>query len=289
MTPAHVVQLETPKGVLLHGLWFGPKKPRRAFVLVHGLTSSAFSTARVLPLVDAKTAVLTFNTRGHGLANDIKTKATSKKPLIGGSAHEIFIDCVDDIDGAIRACKKQGVKDIFLIGHSTGCQKSIYWASKRKGGNGVKGIVLLAPISDYASHKHLLGEKLLREGVEYAWRAVHRGRAQEMMPAKYAGVFPCDAQRFLSLYTPESAEEVFSYAHEKVPQALRAVRIPVHLVLAEKDEFSDRPAEQIAAWFALHTRALHTSIIRGSNHFFKKKEKGIAQEVRRFVERVSRK
>lgn len=289
MIPANVVHIETPKGVSLHGLWFGPKKPRRVFVLIHGLTSSAFSISRVLPLVDAKTAVLSFNNRGHGIVNDVKSKKKQTKPVLGGSAHELFSDCVDDIDGALRFCKKQKAGEVYLIGHSTGCQKAIFWASKRKGGSGVKGIVLLAPISDYASHLWMLGEKKLARGVEHAWRLVKMGRVHDFMPAIYAGPFPCDAQRFLSLYTPESIEEVFSYAHARTPEALHAVKVPVHLVLAEKDEFSDRPAKDIAAWFVEHTKTLKVSVIRGANHFFKKKEEGIAREVRRFVEEVRRK
>lgn len=289
MIPAHVVQLVTPKGVLLHGLLFGPKKAKRVFVLVHGLTSSAFSISRVLPLLDAKTAVLTFNNRGHGIVNDVKTKKKTTEPILAGSAHELFADCVDDIDGAVRFVKKQGAKEVHLIGHSTGCQKIVYWASKRNGGRSAQSITLLAPISDYASQKHMLGEKKLERGVAYAWKMVREGRARQMMPKEFAGVFPCDAQRFLSLYTPESAEEVFSYAHKRVPEALRATRVPIHLVLAEKDEFSDRKPERIAEWFAEHTRILSVTVIRGSNHFFKKKEKEVARAVRKAVEEKRKK
>ena len=148
MTPAHVVQFETPKGVLLHGLWFGPKKPKRAVVLVHGLTSSAFSVARVLGRVDKYTAVLSFNNRGYGVVNQVKkVKGVKTEFILAGSAHELFTDCVDDIEGALRFVRAQKVRQLYLVAHSTGCQKSVYFASRGNTKN-LKGIMLLAPISD---------------------------------------------------------------------------------------------------------------------------------------------
>ena len=66
MQPCHVVEIETPKKVRLNGLWFGPKRPKRAILWVHGLGSSAFSKIGIFDyLIDKDTAVLAFNNRGH--------------------------------------------------------------------------------------------------------------------------------------------------------------------------------------------------------------------------------
>ena len=157
MTPAHVVEIITPKRFVLNGLWFGPysakatkgtaKKPKRVIVWMHGLGSSVFSKLGIIELLArGDTAVLAFNNRGHDV---VSKSARGKKYIIAGAAHEVFTDCVDDIQGAINFVKKQGVRDIYLVGHSTGCQKSIYWAHKKKG-KGIKGIILLAPLSDYS-------------------------------------------------------------------------------------------------------------------------------------------
>lgn len=288
MIPAHVVQFETPKGVSLHGLWFGPKKPKRVAILVHGLTSSAFSVARVVGLVDRETAVLSFNNRGYGIVNQVKRRRGKKTTFIlAGSAHEIFTDCIDDIEGALRFVRAQGIRQLYLVGHSTGCQKSVYFASRGNTKN-LKGIVLLAPISDYASQKWMDRGGALKKGTALARRLVRTGRGDELMPRELAGVFPCDAQRFLSLYTPESVEEVFSYAHARVPRVLRSVRIPLLLVLAEKDEYSDRPAGDIAEWFAKHSQTLRVDVIADSNHFFTEKEKELTKVMRRFLEETTK-
>src|ERR1700722_3607606 len=150
MTPAYVVQITTPKKYVLNGLWFGPKKPKRVVIWVHGLGSSMFSKLNLIrAIVDPHTAVLAFNNRGFERVAQIRRTADSKsKRLLAGAAHERFVDCVDDIQGAVNFVRKRKVKSIYLAGHSTGCQKSIYWASKK--GKNVKGIILLAPVSDYA-------------------------------------------------------------------------------------------------------------------------------------------
>ena len=63
--PCHRVRFETPKKVLLDGLWFGPKKPTQVIVFVHGLSSSTFSMSSLVnALTYDNTAVLTFNNRG---------------------------------------------------------------------------------------------------------------------------------------------------------------------------------------------------------------------------------
>ncbi len=287
MREANVIHIVTPKGVNLNGLWFGPKKPERVVVLVHGLMSSAFSMRRVLELVDKTTAVLTFNNRGHGLMNYVtKNRPNSKKQkwILGGSAHEVFTDCVDDIDGALSYVRAQGVKVIYLAGHSTGCQKSIYFASRGNIRN-LSGIVLLAPISDYASYLAIddKGGKY-KKALAAARKLVKAGMPHEMLPAELSGEFTCDAQRFISLYTPNSAEEIFCYASpKKVPKTLKKVKVPILTVLAEKDEYADRSAKSMADWFTAHTYSGEVAIIAGSDHSFTEQEKPLRDVIVRFM------
>src|SRR3989344_5323781 len=107
MRPAHVIEIITPKKFLLNDLWFGPTKPRRAIIWVHGLSSSAFSMKRTISaIVDKNTAVITFNNRGYGVVNKLYSKGKGKTATIAGAAHEIFTDCVDDVEGAVGFVRK---------------------------------------------------------------------------------------------------------------------------------------------------------------------------------------
>jgi alpha-beta hydrolase superfamily lysophospholipase len=275
--------MTTPMKFVLNGLWFGSEKPKYAIVLVHGMFSSAFSLGRLVEeLADDRTAVLTFNNRGHGTVNDVKQRVgMERKYHRAGTAHEIFTDCVDDIEGAVRFARAQGAKKIFLAGHSTGCQKSVYYTYKTSGKK-TAGVILLAPLSDYAGDRK---KPQLRKAVAVAKRMVKAGKSQELLPPgtwwHYA-----DAQRFLSLYTPDSVEEIFSYSQpEKKPKIYSSVTIPMIALFAGDDEYSERPVAKLVEWFTKNSKAkrFQTAVIPKVGHSFREGEFAAASVIRRWI------
>jgi pimeloyl-ACP methyl ester carboxylesterase len=284
MIPAYVVEITTPKQYLLRGLLFGPKRPKNAFIFVHGLGGSAFSLRRLWEqIVGQKTAVLALNNRGFESLSTLrrKTRRDSERNM-GGSAHEVFTDCVDDIQGAIRFLRNIRAKNIFLIGHSTGCQKSIYWAHKKKG-KGVKGIVLLGPVSDYEAELHRKGERKLARATTVARRLVQRGNKHELLPTRVWHEV-LDAQRFISLYTPHTPENTFPYGRpEQIPRALWSVEVPILVIWAGNDEYADRPAIQVARWFEKHVRNGRVVVIPRVRHSFRGGEKAVAREIHHLI------
>lgn len=285
LTPCHTATIVTPKKIALKGLWFGKKTAPRVLLWVHGLGSSAFSMQHIVEgLVDTRTSILTFNNRGHDVISRIARVGKNKrKTVYGGSAHEIFTDCIDDIEGAIRFARARGAKEIYLAGHSTGCQKSIYWAAK--GGKGVKGIILLAPVSDWAAEMKRSGPKKVLKAVAVARALVKRGKKHELLP-KEIWHAPIDAQRVLSLCTPESVEELFPYSLPmKSPTLLKKVRTPILVLWAEKDEFSDQPSQKILRWFekSITAQKTHRVAISGAGHSFKTREKEVCAAVRQWI------
>ncbi len=286
MTPAHVLQITTPKGVVLNGLWFGPATPTKVIVLIHGLTGSVFSQhALVSTMIDSDTAVMTFNNRGFEQVVSVAQKVGKQsRYLTVGGTHEKFTECIDDIDGVVRFAKEQGAKSVYLAGHSTGCQKAVYWAAKK--GEGVDGIILLGPLSDYAGLLAEKGERVLKNGVAYARKLVAAGKSRELMPVRYReDWFLCDAQRYISLYTPDSPEEIFSYAQgERIPKTMLAAGVPLLVLLAGKDEYADRPAKRIAEWFESHFSGQNrVVIIPDVGHSFKGGETEVASEIKKFT------
>src|SRR3989344_6377603 len=282
MRPCFQIEIVTPKKFVLNGLWFGSKKPKRVIVWVHGLGSSMFSKLGIVDqLVDKETAVVMFNNRGHDkIASVRRTNGTYVK---AGAVHEVFTDCVDDIQGAINFAKKQGAKSIYLAGHSTGCQKAVYWASKK--GRGVKGVVILGPMSDYYAELVAQGKKAIKKGADHARAYAKKGRGGVMLPEDvWRWPWIADAQRFLSLYSGNSAEEIFTYWDvSKNPRTLKSVRVPVLVMLAEKEEFSDIPAKEIAAWFEEHLYTGEVVIVPKVGHSFKGGEKKVAAHIRSFI------
>lgn len=285
MRPAHVIEIVTPKRILLNGLWFGPKKAPRVIIWVHGLGSSAFSKLDIVQqLVDRKTAVMTFNNRGHDTVARLTRRPARKnaksKHALGGAAHEVFAESVDDIQGAINFVRSRGAKEIYLAGHSTGCQKSVYYATRKGNAGKIAGVILLAPISDYASALHL-NKRDARKRVAIARKLLKAGKKHAIVPGTWA-----DAQRVISLTTPESIEEIFSYiAPKKTPRTYRSLTTPALVLFAEKDEYTDRPASEMADWFKTNARAkrYEARIIRGVEHSFKGKENEVVKAIRQWI------
>lgn len=291
MTPAHIVEIQTPKGFTLNGIWYGPRATRRVYVFVHGLGGSVFGEAEkriIKPIVSNTEAVLVFNNRGHDIISKLygdapKTRKGYKR-IVAGSAHEVFTDCVDDIEGVVRFLESRKVKEIVLIGHSTGCQKSIYWASKKgRDHRAVKGIVLLAPMSDRAAYIKEMGETKVDDAIKQAKQLVKAGKPHELV-GKEIWNSTADAQRLVSLADADSKEEIFNYHQStKPPKTFCSVHIPILTILAEGDEYSDRSAEDLYWWFLDHTYEGEVTIIPDAPHSFKGREKKAAILIKDFM------
>ena len=285
-----VVEIVTPKKFILNGLWFGPEHPKKAIIFVHGLGGNAFGGHKlVMPLVDNNTAVVFFSNRGHDSISKLKKIDRRKKKgyssVMAGESLEIFTNCVDDIQGAINFSKSQGIKEIYLIGHSTGCQKSTYFLAQKGKQSQVKGVILLAPMSDYSSIPQL-SDNQYQPALKMAQKMLKEKKSFELLPTD---IWPetISAQRFISLYTPDSPEEIFTYSQvNKRPLTLRKVKIPILAVLAGYDEFRDRPATKIAKWFEKYIGKRKTNrvvIIKNAPHSFNKYENKILEEIRLWI------
>ncbi|HEX6976854.1 MAG TPA: alpha/beta fold hydrolase [Patescibacteria group bacterium] len=285
------VDIITPKKFRLNGLWFGPENPKKALIFIHGLNGSAFSSLKILvPLVNKETSLLTFSNRGTAKISKIKKidkrKRKGSTSFLMGEAHEIFTDCVDDIEGAINLTKGKGAKEIYLIGHSTGCQKSIYYLSQRGKQKSVAGVALLCPLSDYAFFIKSVEPEKIKHLYEIA-REMLKDNPHKMMPFD---IWPDlhDAQRFLSLYSPDSPEEIFCYAQtDKSAEILQKVKIPILIIFADKDEYRDRPTSKLQEWFKSNTRSkqLTISAIKNATHGFETREKEARKEITKFINR----
>ncbi len=288
LKPCFLIDITTPKKFKLNGLWFGSAKPKRVIIFVHGLSSSAFQTALAESLVDKETAVITFSNRGHDKVVKIYQLTNTKKgyrSVLAGESHEVFTECVDDIQGVIDFVHNSGVHTIYLAGHSTGCQKSVYYASRKDAQKNIKGIILLAPLSDYAGALKFDIDGKLPEATRIAQDLVRKGKKHALLPEDIFSD-PIDAQRFLSLCTPDSTEEIFSYAlPNKKPHTFKKIKIPLCVFLAGDDQYADRPAKDIAVWFEENNQSEYFSmkIIVGVTHGFSGKEKLVASKVHNWL------
>lgn len=291
---AKIIEIEASDKVMLDGFVLGPKKAKEIYIFIHGLGGSLFSRIDLAKeLISPSRAVMMFNNRGYGLYNRFK-KIDKKKPkgylsLLAGSIAEIFKDSLYDISGAISEAKKQGYKEIILVGHSTGCNKIAYYLSKYQQGNVLAGI-FLAPMSDFAFAKQNISPKLLSKAELEAKKLVKQGKGSEFLDLKYWPEL-ISAQRFLSLYTKDSLEEIFCFTSSgKKSEVLRKINKPILTILAAEDEYADRDISRYAPWFEGEIKGDGSTIkvIPEANHSFKNKQQILKKEILKFVKLIKK-
>lgn len=285
-----IVEIITPKNYSLQGLWVGPQNPKKTIIAIHGLTSNLFSDKKYLPLVNSDTAVILFNNRGHGIVS--KTRHLNPQnpkgydSELGGCAHEVFEDCVDDIEGVVSLVQSRGAEKVYLAGHSTGCQKAVFYASKAKNKQNISGIILLCPVSDYGHISTRADKNQYDKALEFASNSIKNNKPHTFMPEDLWPDELLDAQRFLSLYTPDSSEEIFSYVQpEKDPTTLKSVSVPILVILAGSDEYADRSPDKLLEWFNNNNNSISYKgvIIKDALHNLKGVENEICKEIKDWI------
>lgn len=217
------------------------------------------------------------NNRGFGLITKFYEK---DKKILLGTAHEKFEECIFDIDGAILAATKLGYKEIILSGQSTGCQKIIYYQSKKKNKK-VKALILLAPADDYNLTIKQLGKKF-HKAVSIANNMVKQGKGSELAPtwiSKYS------AKRFLSIANPKQTEaEVLNYTGKL--KTFAKVTIPIIAIVGTEEEYaSNKTPKEMLEILSLKTNSTNfeAQLIEGANHGFSGKEKITLTKILQFL------
>jgi alpha-beta hydrolase superfamily lysophospholipase len=284
--PVALVRVRTRDGLWLDGVIAEPRRRRNAaLVWVHGL-GSVFSSGQPLVrelstrLNAAGIAYLKLNTRGHD------TVARGGKRL-AGAAFERFGESVEDIRTMIALARRAGYDRVILAGHSTGANKVLHYTARVRDRR-VIGVILLGPVSDIAGESKRIGRRELQRRVAVAERIA--GRDGDALVPRAFGFW--SARRYLSLYRPGEAEDVFPYYRPHARwTALRRIRLPIAVIVGSRDEYLDRrPTELIEAFErnATRARSFRGIVIPGARHGFQKHENDLARAIVRWIRRSTR-
>ncbi|PYN79667.1 MAG: hypothetical protein DMD96_17205 [Candidatus Rokuibacteriota bacterium] len=277
-----LVRVETRDGVFLDGVVAEPRRRRHtALIWVHGL-GSVFSSAQPLirelsrRLNTAGIGYFKLNNRGHDVV-------AGRGKRLAGAAFERFGQSVEDIRAMVTFARQRGYRRVMLAGHSTGANKVLHYAARARDRR-VSGIILLGPISDVAAEAKRLGWRELRRRVAAAERIVRRD-PQGLVPRAW-GYW--SARRYISLYRPGEDEDVFPYYRPGARwTALRSVRLPIAAIVGSRDEFLDRPAQEVIDAFARHAsgaRSFTGAVVQGARHGFQSRERELADLIVRWIQ-----
>src|ERR671918_1543488 len=281
-----LARLRTRDGVFLDGVVVEPRRRRgTALIWVHGL-GSVFSSSQPLirelsaRLLAAGIGYFKFNNRGH----DVVVRRGNR---LAGAAFERFGQSVEDIRAVVAFAARRGFRRVVLAGHSTGANKALYYAARVRDRR-VGGLILLGPVSDVAGEARRIGATELRRRVAAAERLARRD-SQALVPRAW-GLY--SARRYVSLYKPGQAEDVFPYYRPNARwTALRSVRVPVAAILGSRDEFLDRPPQAVIDAFrrnAIRAPSFTGVIVPGAGHGFVGRERALSEIIARWIRHPAR-
>ncbi len=245
------MSFEATDGVELAGLLYEPRRPvRRAAVFLHGTGgASVFDSKRTNllaeELVARGIAFLPFNNRGAHLVKRLRIRRGRRsRSQAGGAAHELIRDCVKDIDGAARFLRRRGVREMFLIGHSTGANKiAVYDHYKMR--NPFRKYVLLAGGDDTGMSYAALGERRFHAALERSRAMIAEKRGDDIVPPRISAQM-ISWRSLRDVINPDGDYNVFPFLEVTRGLSLsrrgrfryvRAIRKPALFVYGDRDEY----------------------------------------------------
>ncbi|KAK0711252.1 duf1749 domain-containing protein [Lasiosphaeris hirsuta] len=222
-----------------------------SYAFEHGVASS--------PL--ARNALVFIGGLGDGPFGVPYARTISKKVSLGTLSYSVFearlsssfsgfgygslAKDVEEISAFVAYLRETlGKSKIVLMGHSTGCQDCMEYASYENYGNQkVDGLVLQGPVSDREALSPVVDEVVLKSYVEYAAARISEGRGDQIMPKeKLPDAFkdsPLTAYRFHSLAAVGGDDDYFSsdLPNDTVATFWGRLQQPVLIVPSGMDEY----------------------------------------------------
>ena len=254
-------------------------------IFVHGMGGN-FAKAGFLQgasqLLNRGISFFSFNNRGADIVKSFKNLRGDKYYTLG-TAFEKFEDSARDIKGAINYLETRGFRNFHLIGHSTGCQKILYYTWKRKDKR-VKSLSFLSPSDDYPIWKDYLGADM-DKSVNIAQNMEDLGRGKQIHYFVYRRTNSIwTASRFLSFADRERVEaSLFNY--DSPLATLSKVKIPMLFIFGSSDETLYRNAQFYEEKIKKARFGLRTEIVKilHGDHSFHGKEKEVFEKIAEFV------
>jgi len=288
-----LVRIEAEDCLELVGFYATPagRVPRRALLHIHGMAGNFYENRFVTTLCEAAVAkglaFLTVNTRGHEYVSDnLRGAGVGAASVKGGTAWEIFDECLLDIGGAARFLAGRGHEGIYFEGHSLGCLKVVHYLTERRDRRAV-GAVLLSP-ADMLAIRMESALRPFEEIVADARRLVASGRGDAPMPEVSYAV-PLSAATVVSLYGDPSKTDVFPFrlGDEGDYGKLASLEVPLLVVYGTVEEAVTVPVEyalELARGHASSSPRVETLAIAGANHMYLGYEFEVAAAVAAFLE-----
>ncbi len=267
----------------LDGILIGNNK-KTCLIYLHGMNGNFYKSSIPFELSKQNNfSVFSINTRGHDLLSTIRTES-GRKGILAGTGAEIFEDSVKDIKGAVNTIKNLGYDNIFLAGHSTGCQKITYYVY-RTNDKRIDGVILFAPADDYSIKKLELGKEF--NNFQKRIKQLSKKSTMSNKPIEKYGFFT--PNRLKSAYSKNGKESMIYYYDGRLKE-FSSIKIPILAVFGSKEEYKDRDVFEYMRILERKTISKNFTykIIKDANHSFNNKENELLKYTNEWIMRVGK-
>lgn len=285
--------LKATDGVDLKGIIYKTKnQTNKILISIHGMATN-FIKERDEKIAEnineLNIDLLAFNNRGHDLVNYIK-KDSKENTELSGTSYEEISECYEDIVGTINYAISQGYTEIYIMGHSLGCTKTIYTYNKLIEENKteilskIKGVILLSLVDIPLALQVYLKEDF-PVMVTYAKNMKREGLENQLMPEE-SFIHPISVKTFLR-YAIDNKDIDFArfsdtnYSYKEINN----IKVPLFMRWGNNKELIIQKADELCENLKskIKNSNLDIGYIDGANHSYQGKEEILANEIKKFL------
>lgn len=276
------LSIRTEDNINLKGFLFTSKvKTKKCVLFIPGLEGNYiecdFIDLLAEVFVDNNYDFLCSHIRSSMQMFNSQPRLGEKYPILTGATFEKFTDCTLDINAWIDELIALGYLDIYVVSHSYGSNKMIYYLNKvHKYDNYLKKIVLISPIDCVGRNRK---RHNYTESINTAQKNIQEGNGKQLM---FCGFFYQTYENFIDFMTNPSVDNfpVFSLGSKKFND-FNNIKIPKILVYGEQEH---RYVEIIND--LIDRKIINSSlyVVKGANHNYIGSEQELAKAVFKLME-----
>lgn len=278
-----LVRINSIDNIEMVGILYEPEEKSNKIVIhVHGLCGNFYENRFIDILAEAYTkkgySFLTFNNRGVNFVSEL---LKGNEFTILGGCYEKFTDCILDIEGAIKFVKEKGYSEIVLEGHSYGCNKVIYYYSKKKD-KSIKKVVLLAPCDMPSEAFKFLDKEEYETAKRESERLVSEGKENELINFSVNANGKISAGTYCDSVLPNRENDFIRYREgaKGESQVLKTINVPALIIFGDVDEcVLTQDIETVKTYLKNNIKDCAIEIIKGADHSYTDKYKELGNTI----------
>ena len=292
-----MVHFKATDNVKLSGfIYKSNKKTKKILISVHGMATNCLKHRDevIAEKLTKNIDMLAFNNRGHDLTSYIKKEKDGKKQkMLAGTSYEEISECYNDILGSINYCIENGYEEIYIMGHSLGCTKTIYTYNKLIQENKkdildkIKVVLLLSLVDIPKTLQFYLNDNFPAM-VTYAKNMRKEGLDNLLMPEK-SFIHPISVKTFLRYAINNEDINFARYSDDTYNfEEINNIKCPLFMRWGNNNEMILQKADDLCTMLKnkIKNEKLDIGYIDGANHSYTGKEEILANQITEFIDKI---